>query len=100
MDTNKHQREEEQEHLERKLHAIASEIEGETNRAMRLHRGMNSLHESYAVLLEEVDEFWELVKVNPKKLTLEQQAQRMAELRKELLQIGAMCVRSIADLNL
>lgn len=79
---------------------VTKDVEREVRRAVELHRGMNSLHEAYAVIREELDEFWEQVKVNPKKLSAEAQAIRTAELRNELIQTAAMCVRSIVDLNL
>jgi hypothetical protein len=72
----------------------------EVQRATAIHRGINSQHEGYAVILEELDEFWELVKINPKKLTEEGRAARLADLRKELIQTAAMCVRTIVDLKL
>jgi predicted acylesterase/phospholipase RssA len=82
------------------VEVVTDEVYREVIRARQLHRGMNSLHESYAVILEELDEFWEQVKVNPKKLSPEAQQVRMEELRKELIQTAAMCVRSILDLKL
>ena len=77
--------------------SLMEEVDDELSRAMELHKPQNSFHEGYAVLLEEVDEFWEQVKVNPKKLTPEQQAVRLAEIRKELIQIAAMALRTIKD---
>ena len=76
------------------------EIENEVKRATQIHRGMNSLHEAYAVILEELDEFWEQVKVNPRKLSPDEQALRLARIRNELIQTAAMCVRAIGDLKL
>jgi hypothetical protein len=74
---------------------FTDEVAVEVTRARRLHKGMVSLHEAKAVIEEELDEFWELVKVNPKKLDPEHQERRMKELRQELIQTAAMCVRSI-----
>jgi len=61
---------------------------------------MNSPHEAYAVILEEVDEFWEDVKINPKKLDGHEQAKRKAHMQMELLQIAAMCIRATIDCDL
>ena len=79
---------------------VTDKIADEVNRAMQIHKGMNSLHEAKAVIEEEFDEFWEQVKINPKKLSIEQQDFRKVELRNELIQTAAMCVRAIMDLKL
>lgn len=52
-------------------------------------QNMRSYHEGYAVILEELDEVWELVK---------QQAPDKAALKKELLHVAAMCQRFAEDL--
>ena len=54
---------------------------------------MNSAHEAYAVILEELDEFWDQVRLKPA-------MQDKAKMRKELIQVGAMCARAILDLEL
>jgi hypothetical protein len=82
------------------VNVVTDQIAGEVRRAVQLHKGMNSLHESYAVILEELDEFWEQVKRNPKKLSPDEQDLRMCEIRNELIQTAAMCVRTIVDLKL
>lgn len=46
----------------------------------------NSAHEGYGVLLEEVDELWEHVKVNQKRRDLR-------AMRKEAIQVAAMALR-------
>ena len=46
----------------------------------------NSAHESYAVLLEEVDELWEHVKTNQSKRNVE-------AMRKEAIQVAACAMR-------
>jgi hypothetical protein len=49
---------------------IAKEVLEELERAESKFAPFNSSHEGYAVLLEEVDELWEIVKLNPKKITV------------------------------
>lgn len=60
----------------------------ELSRARRKHGAVNSLHEGYAVLLEEVDEFWDLVK---------QQSPNKEHLLAELVQISAMAQKIAED---
>jgi hypothetical protein len=72
---------------------IILEVCSELKRAMQLHGPQRSAHESYAVILEELDEFWQEVRKkkehrNPKAM------------RTELIQTAAMCCRAIHDLGL
>lgn len=78
------------------LHAVSVELYS----AFDQHGSMKSQHEAYAVILEEVDEFWDEVKLNPAKLTLEQREARLKAMRKELVQVAAMAIRAIIDLKL
>lgn len=52
----------------------------------------HSAHEGYAVLLEEVDELWEHVKMR-------QGLRVQAEMRKEAIQIAAMALRFAAEVD-
>jgi len=78
---------------------IAMEVVEEVKRAMGLrdgggHAAMNSPHEAYAVLLEEVDEYWDEVKrYNPNKPGRDTRPRQ----REELIQIAAMAIRAIYD---
>lgn len=73
--------------------AIAAVAE-ELNRARSLHPvAMNSAHEAYAVIAEELDEFWEEVRAR-------RSDRNRLNMREELLQTAAMCVRAITDLGL
>lgn len=63
------------------------EVEAEAKRAVEKFGQYNSLHEAFAVMYEEVDEFWEIVrqkrsKRDPKKI------------REELVQIAACCLKT------
>jgi hypothetical protein len=50
----------------------------------------NSAHEAYGVLLEEMDELWDEVKINQKHRTL-------SAMRKEAIQVAAMALRFAAE---
>ena len=68
-------------------------VAAEHERATRLHASLNSAHEAYAVILEELDEFWEEVR--------KQRANRNLDaMGTELVQIAAMCCRAYYDLGL
>lgn len=65
---------------------------------------MNSMHEGYAVILEEVDELWEEVKrkqipdFDESNRDLDRKAMRnQAAIISELVQIAAMCERLYCD---
>jgi NTP pyrophosphatase (non-canonical NTP hydrolase) len=70
---------------------IAGEALGELMRAMDLHKtGMRSAHEGYAVLLEEVDELWDEVKMNSRQRSIK-------KMREEAIQVAAMAMRFVHD---
>lgn len=50
-----------------------------------------SPHEGYAVILEELDELWEAIKLNQKT------PDRMKRIREEAIQVGAMAMRLLVD---
>ncbi|MDD4137946.1 MAG: hypothetical protein PHT99_08670 [Methanoregula sp.] len=52
-----------------------------------------SEHEGYAILLEEVDELWEAVKLNQKS------PERAKQIEKECIQVGAMALRFLHDMK-
>lgn len=56
------------------------------------YKPMNSLHEGYAVLLEEVEELWDEVKKKPSKRDI-------AKIRDEAKQVAAMALRIMCDLT-
>jgi NTP pyrophosphatase (non-canonical NTP hydrolase) len=71
---------------------ISNECITELANAMTLHDSMKSSHEGYAVLLEEVDELWDVVKSNPRKLS-----DHNARMREEAIQVAAMAIRFVID---
>ena len=72
---------------------FAELVAAELIEARQKHGPMNSLHESWAVIYEEVDELWEHVRKKAKNRDKE-------EILKELVQIAAMCQKSAEDLIL
>ena len=69
------------------------EVVAELGRARTHHTPLNSAHEAYAVILEELDEF----KAEVWKKTRERDR---AAMRAELLQLAAMAIRAVEDLKL
>lgn len=82
------------------IELLCNEVNNEVRRACQLFSPIYSLHEGMAVISEEMDEFWELVKQNPNKLTEQDKQQRILRLRKELIQVAAMAVRTALDMEL
>jgi hypothetical protein len=62
------------------------DVSEELDKALRKHPKFNGAHEGWAVILEEVDELWDEVKVRANK-------RRRDKMRKEALQIAAMALR-------
>jgi hypothetical protein len=69
------------------------EIEQEVLRASAKHAPMNSHHEAYAVILEEVEEYWREVQKGGST-----QPRCPKALKEELIHTAAMCVRALHDL--
>lgn len=67
---------------------VLSEVAAELRRATAKFGPMASPHEAYAVILEELDEFWLAVKV--KGISRE-------DARAELIQTAAMAIRAVID---
>lgn len=51
----------------------------------------NSAHEGYAIILEELDELWEVIKLK------QETPNRDLKIRKEAIQVAAMAVRFLLD---
>lgn len=75
------------------VNEVAAAVAEELQSAMKKHAGMNSAHEAYSVILEELDEFWDEVKKR-------RENRSDAAMAKELLQVAAMACRTILDLHL
>jgi hypothetical protein len=73
-----------------RLTFVLRAIEAEVQRAMKKHDPMNSAHEGYAVLQEEVDELWDEIKADNG---------RSPAAMEEAIQVAAMAVRYIVDLE-
>lgn len=71
---------------EKNIELVKAEIE----RGVRLHGNYNSTHEAYAVLLEEVDEFWDEVKKRHKDYPA---------MKKEAIQIAAIAIRICDEID-
>lgn len=71
-----------------RMNQIFQDVQLEVNRAMQKHPKFPTIHHGYAVLLEEVDELWEAVKL---------QDVNKHHLREEAIQIAAMAIRFIND---
>lgn len=67
---------------------VVAAVVAEVTRAAAKHPPMNSAHEGYAVLLEELDEAWAEIK-----------SDRPEAARQEMVQVAAMAVRFIVDLR-
>ncbi len=57
----------------------------------------HSLHEAYAVLLEEVDEVWDLVRTSPPERERDQGVYNRQALYDELVQVAAMALRMATE---
>jgi len=71
---------------------VLSAIVAEMGRARRHGERFSSLHEAYAVILEELDEVWEI--------TRKKRCNRNElELRKEFIQIAAMALKAVESMS-
>lgn len=75
-----------------KVREIIKEIEIEFFKARNIFGEFHNAHEGYAVLLEEVDELWENIKLNQFK-----NLDRIMKIKKEAIQVAAMAIRLIYD---
>lgn len=67
-------------------------VHNELDFAMSKFPKFNSEHEGFAVLMEEVDELWDAVKMK------QSNPQRAIQIRREAVQVAAMAMRFLYDL--
>jgi hypothetical protein len=79
---------------------FAELVDEEVARARAKHAPIHSLHEGYAVLLEELDEFWEEVRAWRGGALPEPDEAQRDRARRELVQVAAMARRVYEDLLL
>lgn len=77
--------------LEKKFTNIIDEVLNEFQIANLNFPKFNSAHEGYAILLEEVNELWENIKLN------QSTPGRTELIRNEAIQVTAMAIRLIYD---
>lgn len=73
-------------------HSLAEDIDDELARSKKHEITFRSLHEAYSVILEELDEVWDITKL--KKRDRDKEA-----LRKELIQVAAMAIKAILSID-
>lgn len=71
---------------------ITGKIDAEVLRSQKHGSQFPSLHEAYAVLLEEVDELWDLTR-------LKKRDRDPAKVEEELIQIAAMAVKALHSIH-
>lgn len=69
---------------------VQREVAEELDRALRKHGKMASAHEGYAVILEELDELWDEIKVRQSK-------RRPKKMKREAIQVAAMAMRFVLE---
>lgn len=74
------------------VQVIFNQVAGEYERSKMHGEQFASLHEAYAVMLEELDEVWELTRQKRRERARE-------DIRKELIQIAAMAVKGILSMD-
>lgn len=68
--------------------SIQQDVKEELNRALKKFPPMVSPHEGYAIILEELDELWEAIKINQKNPT---------NMYNEAKQVAAMAMRFMLE---
>lgn len=74
-----------------KLINARNQIIEEYNRAINKYQPFNSAHEGFAILLEELEELWDAIKLK------QSNPHRNKEMHTEAIQVGAMTLRFLID---
>lgn len=77
-----------------RLLTAAKETHAEAQKAAAAHPPYNSFHEAHSVIEEEYDEAWDEMK----KGGADSGPRDIAKIRRELTQLAAVCIRTMADL--
>lgn len=72
------------------LRRFYRDVDRELTRAMERYPRLNSAHEAYAIILEELEELWQEIKVK-------QAHHNRTAMRKEAVQVAAMLTRFVID---
>lgn len=72
--------------------AFYTDIEAEVLRSAKHGTEFSNLHEAYAVILEEVDELWDITR-------LKKRDRNREDIESELIQIAAMAVKALNSLD-
>lgn len=70
------------------LEHVLSKVGSEVIRAQAKHAPINTVHEGYAVMLEELDEYWDACR---------EQVPNIRQAHHEAIHVAAMAVRTILD---
>lgn len=73
---------------------ITIDVLREVKRATRSYKEFHNEHEGYAILLKEMDELWDAVKLNVERVPYKKE-----EMQKEAKQVAAMAIRFLHDIN-
>lgn len=77
---------------------IFEDVFEEVNRIYPEFAPYNSSHEAYAVLLEEMDEFWEAVKMGKKEIDEDGRTRNKA-MKDEIIQVAAVAIATLKTLQ-
>lgn len=78
-------------------HSVCQILE-ELKSARRLHPNFHSPHEAYAIILEELDEVWDIIKRHKRVPQGRHAPPEIESMKYEIKAVGAMCVRFMTDL--